>query len=134
MAIALRLGMALNILGAGVGWTMTQPRPAQLAAMQRGARPRVAGSHTVGAPDGGAGLPVTLWSREHGDLRVPHFLGMHALQLLPLLVLGLRRVRRSHDDGTERTSVLFAAALSAAIFAAALMQALAGHPLIPSTG
>ena len=134
MAIALRLGMALNILGAGVGWTMTQPRPAQLAAMQRGARPRVAGSHTVGAPDGGAGLPVTLWSREHGDLRVPHFLGMHALQLLPLLVLGLRRVRRSHDDGTERTSVLFVAALSAAIFAAALMQALAGHPLIPSTG
>ena len=134
MAIALRLGLALNILGAGVGWTMTQPRPAQLAAMQRGERPRVAGSHTVGAPDGGAGLPVTLWSREHGDLRVPHFLGMHALQLLPLLVLGLRRVRRSHDDGTERTSVLFAAALSAAIFAAALMQALAGHPLIPSTG
>lgn len=133
MAIALRFGLALNILGAGVGWTMTQPRPAQMAAMQRGERPFLVGSHTVGAPDGGPGLPITRWSRDHGDLRVPHFLGMHALQLLPLLVLGLRRVRRSRDDGTERTTVLFAASVCAVIFVAALMQALAGHPLIHPT-
>lgn len=42
-------------------------------------------SHTVGAPDGGAGLPVTNWSKQHGDLRIAHFLGMHALQILPLI-------------------------------------------------
>ena len=40
--------------------------------------------HTIGAPDGGAGLPFVNWSREHGDLRIAHFMGMHSLQLLPL--------------------------------------------------
>ncbi|HYH55816.1 MAG TPA: hypothetical protein VD772_04345, partial [Anseongella sp.] len=52
-------------------------------------------AHTVGAPDGGAGLPVVNWSRQYGDLRVAHFIGIHSLQILPLFGYFIAKSNRS---------------------------------------
>ena len=43
------------------------------------------GSHTVGATSDGDSVPLLGWSYQYGDLRIAHFLGMHALQVLPLI-------------------------------------------------
>lgn len=54
--------------------------------------PPLIGSHFVGSAEGTTRvLGLTGWSLESGDLRVAHFFGMHAIQVLILLVLVLRR-------------------------------------------
>jgi hypothetical protein len=88
----------------------------------------IAGAHTVGGPDGGPGLPVTGWSRQHGDLRVPHFIGLHAMQLLPMLPL--IALRRKGETARIRLTVGAGAAYTV-VFVALLIQALQGMPLLP---
>jgi hypothetical protein len=127
---ALRLGLLLTVIGQASGGFMTAPSSAQLEAA-RATGLRVSGSHTVGAPDGGVGLPVTGWSREYGDLRVAHFAGIHAVQLLPAIVwlaapLG-SMVRR-------RRLVVVASAAYFSLFAILLAQALSGQPLFAPEG
>jgi len=124
----LRFGMTLTIVGALTGGLMTRPTSAQLADLRAGGQLTQIGAHTVGGPDGGPGIPVSGWSREHGDLRVPHFLGLHALQALALVAVGLRRWRR---PATARSKAMLAAAASyAALFAVLLWQALRGQSLV----
>jgi hypothetical protein len=123
---AMRLGMVIAIAGASFGGLMTRPTHEQIADMRAG-HPMVSGAHTVGAPDGGAGIPVTGWSRDHGDLRVPHFIGLHALQVLPLLALATRRTRATE---TRRVRLVWATAGGYAAFVGlALWQALRGQPM-----
>jgi hypothetical protein len=124
---AVRLGMLVTVLGQGTGGLMTAPTRAQLDAA-RSTGLKVSGAHTIGAPDGGPGLPLTGWSTQHGDLRVPHFLGMHAVQTLPAFAWLLTPVA---SMVWRRRLVLAAAAAYAMLFAALLVQALNGHPLVP---
>lgn len=87
-------------------------------------------AHTVGEPDGGPGLPVVNWSTRAGDLRVAHFLGFHALQLLPLA--GHWLSRRWGDTARRRqVTYVFALAFVYTLFTALLFwQAMRGRPLI----
>jgi len=41
-------------------------------------------AHTIGSEDGGKGLAILNWSFTYGDLRIAHFIGMHALQIIPI--------------------------------------------------
>ena len=127
---ALRLGMTLTILGALTGPLMTRPTAAQLAAARAGDRMTTAGAHSVGGVDGGPGLPVTGWSREHGDLRVPHFIGLHAIQALALVAVGLSRWRR--PEAVRVKALLAVAAGYASLFLLLLWQALQGQSLVAS--
>lgn len=128
---ALRLGMAITVIGASTGGLMPPPTAAQLArAETTGEMPR-SGAHTVGAPDGGPGLPGTGWSTTHGDLRVPHFVGLHAMQTLPLVALIVARVRR---ESGRVAAVVGASASYGLLFVILLAQALAGESVAAPSG
>ncbi len=126
---SLRLGMVLALVGTGSGAFMTAPNSRQLAEAHVTGRLPVAGAHTVGAPDGGPGLPVTGWSANHGDLRIAHFLGMHGLQVLPLLAWWMARRWPPADVRTQRNVIFTAATSYLALFGLILQQAFRGQSI-----
>ncbi|KQX08384.1 hypothetical protein ASC59_02490 [Leifsonia sp. Root1293] len=128
-SLAIRLGAALCLVGLGLGFLMTMPLPAQLENYQG-----IIGAHTVGADDGGAGLLLLGWSTEHGDLRIPHFIGMHALQALPLALLlievAARRISVLADVRVRVGLVWTSGAVYGAAMALVTWQALRGQSIV----
>jgi len=109
---SVRLGFVVFMIGNWIGGQMIQR-----------------GGHAVGVEDGGAGVPFFNWSTIGGDLRVSHFLGLHAIQLIPLFSYTLKQ--KTELSLTVRTvlSVLFAIAYGAVVWTI-YIQAMGGQPII----
>jgi hypothetical protein len=106
------LGLTLTfVLGAGAGAVLS-----------------AGDGHWIGGVRSDAGgVPVFGWSRTGGDLRVAHFLGMHALHVLPVVGYLAARVlpRRVAVAGVWLAALVYCLA-TALVFT----QALRGMPLI----
>jgi hypothetical protein len=110
--LAVVLGLVLTfLLGTGAGAYMSAH-----------------GSHDVGAE--GARLALFGWNREGGDLRIAHFMGIHAQQAIPLLggMLGLTALPR----GARTRWLLAGTALFTAATLVLFAQAVSGRPLLPA--
>jgi hypothetical protein len=81
-------------------------------------------SHSVGALNDNSNLWILGWSKTVGDLRVSHFIGMHALQVLPVLSYYLIK-------NTKGTIIL--AVLYGLLALVTLIQALQGKPFFAAS-
>lgn len=106
---AVVIGLTLTfLLGGGLGGYMS-------------AQP----GHNVGAT--GGHVPLFGWNRSGGDLRVAHFLGIHAQQAIPLLAALVAGWSARARWAALGAGTLAYVALTLAVFA----QAVAGRPLLP---
>ncbi len=131
--LAIRAGALMALAGMALAFLMTGPKAGQVSDS-----PGFVGAHTVGLADGGPGLPLLGWSTIAGDLRVPHFLGMHALQALPLFVLLLEllawKLPTLQDARRRLRLVLLASVTFASTLVLLTTQALNGQSIVAPTG
>jgi NO-binding membrane sensor protein with MHYT domain len=78
-------------------------------------------SHTVGLENDNSNLFIVGWSKTVGDLRVAHFIGMHALQVIPIISYYILK-------NTKATIFIVVLYFLLAIFT--LIQAFQGKPFL----
>jgi hypothetical protein len=138
LAWSLRVGSVLSLAGAALGFQMARPTAAQRAEAETGV-PEVLGAHGVGVTDGsGPSMALTGWETTGGDLRVPHFVGLHALQILPFALLALvmlaPRFARLRDERVRLRLILVVSGAYSALFVLVTWQALRGQALLSPDG
>jgi uncharacterized membrane protein YhaH (DUF805 family) len=135
---AARIGAILGMAGISLATLMSGPTEEQAASLKATGTSAMIGAHTVGLPDGGPGLPILGWSTVGGDLRIPHFIGLHGLQALPLLALALgvlaARYPRLRDDAVRLRLTLVAGAGYAGLLGLLTWQALRGQSIVAPDG
>ena len=124
MTWAVRGGLLIALIGMALAFFMTSPNATQMAALQSGQRLSMIGAHNVNALVDGQTrmLPVLGWNLDGGDLRIAHFVGLHAIQALPLLALWLRR--RTLSDNAQTALVGIGGATYLGVTLLTLWQAL----------
>ncbi|HJT53829.1 MAG TPA: hypothetical protein VJ848_08255 [Candidatus Angelobacter sp.] len=113
MVLAIRLSIVIFLAGNAVGGYML-----------------ARGSHTVGAADGGPGLPFLNWSTIAGDLRIAHFIAIHAIQIVPLFAYLLWQMTPQPALKYRRLGVYAVAAFTAFLVGGTFVQAMLAHPVI----
>ena len=126
---SIRVGLIITFLSMGMAFTMTQPskQDIQKAEQNKGPIGLVMGSHSVGETDETKRLPLTSWARTGGDLRIAHFIGLHALQILPFFGFLFRRLKFSYTSGLFIVYAIGLSYFGLTLFS--LIQALNGIPI-----
>lgn len=122
-ATAVGWGLGLSSLGMLAAVPMALP-------MQDPGIEGISGAHSVGVPDGGPGLPIVGWSTTGGDLRIGHFVGLHALQALPILAILLSRFATRLDERTRARLLVVAGGAYGVLTVLLTWQALREQPLL----
>ena len=132
LAWSMRFGILIALIGMGVAFLMTMPTEQQVIQEEETGISLINGAHSVGVEDGSAGLPILGWSTEGGDLRIGHFVGLHGMQVLPLIGLMLSSPMLVHHIRREgRILLVFIAGISYLLFMILLTwQALRGQSII----
>lgn len=87
---AIRVGIGLAVAGMALAFYLVGSNGARQEVTDAYGHPvTLGGSHGIGVEAGGPGMPLTNWSTVGGDLRIPHFVGLHAIHFLLLTVLAL---------------------------------------------
>ncbi len=134
---AVHAGLALAVAGMALGYLMGFTGE-QTALDAEGRTVPLAAGHTVTETaqpgrDAGATMPITHWSTVGGDLRVPHFAGLHGIQVLLAAALALAWLARRHPWLTERVRARLVGVWAvgyAGLLALLLRQALRAQPLL----